>query len=155
MPKCSEEGLSSGHCCAKPAYAAVSRAIAFSDMLLCQPSDKAQLQAVNTSRATMRSTRPSTGQSIVVLLGKRRQFESSRSGRKMFPPRPPVKLPTISQSQHHQLPFIPQLRDPSRRNIQKIRALDAAVGFWSIVFASVVSPAPSDGCDIACTSPAA
>lgn len=59
-------------------------------------------QESNRKRQTNRGEEnlPNSRSNRVVLLGKRRQFESSHRGRKMFPSRPPVS----SQHPQHQLP---------------------------------------------------
>jgi hypothetical protein len=58
-------------------------------------------QSQSTNGSKLKSNLLNLRRSTIVLLGKRRQVENGRYGRKMFPSRPPVKAPnTLNTNQH-------------------------------------------------------
>jgi hypothetical protein len=95
----------------------------------------------------MQSQSPATyqdkNQLTVVLLGKPRHVESSRSGRKMFPSRPPVKLPTPSTP-----PACNRFREQTTKFEQteppEFARLSVVVGSWLILLVSKASAASFD-----------
>lgn len=60
-------------------------------------------QSQSTNGLKLKSNLLNLRRSTIVLLGKRRQVENSRCGRKMFPSRPPVKAPNALNADQHSL----------------------------------------------------
>jgi hypothetical protein len=87
-----------------------------------------------------------SGPSTVVLLGKRRQIENSRCGRKMFPSRPPVKAPNALNANQRSLFSSLNSRATRLSILPESARLDAVVGSSSLLFDSADISALSENC---------